>query len=482
MLTEDEVKDQLAGYFGWLDSVTAEPVAGTAAGAAPNGHRRHWGLAAAAALLVVAIAGVAVARSVDHDGNVRSIPGPSDDTAAPDAASTVPPTSASSTAVPSTASPTTAPPTSAAPSTEAPAAQLTVADIAAERYAALAAYDSVSFTVQVDEEYGGGPDTATTSVRYVTLLNDGTVWATGEEPGYFNSYDPATGVGRIQTLMPDGTLGYMELAGLSDNSVPLMTMLGGIDPATGGWRPDEPVTAGSEDGRDVWRVVRDWDGQIDEWTIDRESGLIVRYEVDWAVASDGRRGHRTVVLSDVRPGATLPPEFPGTPADTATVSIQGDPAAFHPLTLAEAAAQFGPSFVAPASFASGARVTFSSFDNPPAEGVEGAFATTELLVQMTAMEGFARTTVGIWKTMLPAGADVPPGFVVVGDALCRSADGAVCDTMPRAADELAEGAWAGVRYHVDGAAVTASRDGIQVTLAAPTAELALELAETLSTI
>ena len=364
------------------------------------------------------------------------------------------------------------------------------AEMEAERIAALSSFDSVSFTATVSEQYDGQPENTTNHTNDVVLRNDGSLWATGDTI-LMNSFDAATGVARLHFVQADGSSAYQEVVGWTDNSVPLMTMLGGVDP-TGPVDVLDGATieATTLDGRDVWRVGRtlamDGDEQTDTWTVDRATGLIVGYDVDWVYDGASRHARRSVVISDVVLGAELPPEFPGSFPEGAVVDRSGDPNGFRLATVAEAATAFGDGFVLPADLANDARITLRTYDSNLSDPVEvaagnsGEVVAPTISVEIITRVGFTRTVTTLTK-MRPPLTGVPGGYMLVGDALCPTSDGVTCRTWSEES-EITAGDWAGASSNLEQTSISAERDGITLSVNAPTAEEALALANSLTSV
>jgi hypothetical protein len=449
----------------------------------PTGARRRLLTLATAASLVVAIGLVAVIARREPTTVEPAEPVSPAMTidSEPSATQAVSPDSAGATNDP----PDTAASAPTPPSTPDPASAMDA--LVTERRAALAAYESVSFTAVVDEEYDGRPDMSTTRRNQVVLQANGSLYATGDS-FIANSYDAATGIARAHFRNPDGTETYQEVVGLADNGVPLMTMLGSLDPtAPLGEEPDAEVTDGVFDGRSAWIVERDLGGQIDRWTVDRTSGLVLEYFVEWTFDEvSGAQARRTVHLTDVETALPMPPEFPYEFPAGVEVQRSGDPDGFRSLTLADAAAVFGPGLVAPADLPADSVITARSQDtswsvpDPTAPSGSAELAMVSASTEITIREGFSRTTLYLNVLRSQPGATPPPGWIDARDGACPSANGLECDNA--SGDDvgvLSRGAWAGVNYGIQHGNLSASRDGVSLSISAGSDERALALAESL---
>lgn len=418
---------------------------------------RGWVVAATAAVLAATLTtGVLVARSTsDRSRPATSRPGPTSTPSEPVATSS-PPTTAPSEPEPDTAS--------------------TWTDVSRARWEALSGFDSVSFTVDVTERYAANPEQDSTNTRHVTLRSDGSVWSTGDGL-IFNSYDATTGIARLHARQPDGSILAEQVAGETGNSIAFL-MLGGTDP-TGGihWSPDAVVSAGTHDGRPAWTLTQTIDDQIDTWTIDQPTGLIVGHETDWTYAGTAR-AHRSVSLTDLRTGVELPAEFPGELPPDADVQQIGDPSSKR-LTLDEAAAQFGSGFVVPGTLPPDSTVVADTF-GPTDPATDQTFPSTQVSVTITLADGFARSTLVLTKLRAPDDG-IPAGFVAVDDRVCRSDDGTTCAGRPGDL-VITSGAWAGTTAAMNGLTLVAERDGVILNIVAADATAALAIADTLTSL
>ena len=212
-----------------------------------------------------------------------------------------------------------------------------------------------------------------------------------------------------------------------------MVMLGSLDPTSASWSEDAAVTTGSSNGRDTWHVSQSMsapndatDPQTDTWTIDRTTGFVVGYELDWSYDDTGRRAHRSVTLSNLRTGVSLPAEFPGSFPEGATVDRSGDPN-IRPTTLAEAAAEFGSGLVAPTNppvtraLSTSSAAQLGPFGAPPVTDPTRPLPQ-DIRVELTALNGFTRTTLHLHKVREWRRSSRRLD-ITIDDALCRSDDG-----------------------------------------------------------
>jgi len=154
----------------------------------------------------------------------------------------------------------------------------------------------------------------------------------------------------------------------------------------------------------------------------------------------------------------LPANFPGAFPEGATVERSGDPAAFTTLSLADAVAEFGQPVFAPADVSPTSRSSIQTM--PTGEQASGDPAEVRIL-RIEVPVGFTRSYISI--TDYSELADpLPTNSSVL--AISRHLDG---------------GALAGQPYDVSGAALTIFASPLSITVDAPTAEIALQLANSL---
>jgi hypothetical protein len=326
----------------------------------------------------------------------------------------------------------------------------------------------------------------------LTLLADGSMWAEFDSGG-FASFDPTSGESRSVIVMPDGNEVYQLIEGWTENSTGMSILLG-QDPA----RTLSEATQMSEveiaetvhDGRPAWRIdaimslqtrpgsiageqaetpVAETDEQVETFVVDQATGLIVSSMLEWQGTPESRV-RRTSELLDLELVDELPAAFPGEFPDGVRVDRSGDPSAFRPATLAEAAEWFGTGFVAPPEIAEDTTIFLTE-----SEWDEGDLQTVrQKTVEIRAREGFAT----IWwatisKNEPSPGGPVPDGQLLVDGALCRDVDrDGGCDTFPSDAEPISTGALADAPLFQDGRYLSIELGGIRVGIQGyPSSEL-----------
>jgi hypothetical protein len=314
---------------------------------------------------------------------------------------------------------------------------VTIADIVDAQRQALKNLNGFSATATLTEPGPNGEPT-TRTVRY-TLVADGSFYAdTG--PGTFGSYDPTTGIVLGAFRDQDGGLSYQEIAGQSDNSLPL-GILGGYDPTMvvqRGFGNPPAIREVTFNGRQAWEVTTedaydtdDGVGQVVQRSvqvIDQELGLIVSNETSM-IDPDSRR---SAALSDIDIVDSMPEAFPGTFPDGAVVQRDGNAATALPATLDDVAEAFGPTVPLPTAFAEGTisenagPATIIVTNSPTAIGNAAEnpeTAATYISAEFIVREGFVTTSLTISAQALQTGAVAPDGYAVVDGFLCDDPDG-----------------------------------------------------------
>ncbi len=175
-------------------------------------------------------------------------------------------------------------------------------------------------------------------------------------------------------------------------------------------------------------------------------------------------------------GVELPAEYPGSFPPDAPVERSGDPAAFRPVSVAEAAAAFGDGLAVPAELPDTARITVSTqpVTGESIDGQEGEVFATDVGVTITVPEGFARTTIEYHKFRPVPGVTHGFGMIPAGDGLCFTGPDGGCSTTD-SPTVLAAGALAGQPYETQGAgtAISINTGNHTLYINAPTIEHAL---------
>jgi hypothetical protein len=448
--------------------------------AAPHLARRHrWPVFAGA--LAVAAAAVALVAVVRDDPSPSVGPNTSESSTA--VSTTVPATSVAST-VPST--------------TISVDDQL--ADVAVSVTAALSTFDSFRATATLHRISNGIPADPTvtvlvdetTSVNTITLFADGSMWSEGDQ-FLWTAYDATTGVSRAAFRGMDGATAYQEVVGWTDNSTPLLMMLGSMpvmqfdglfDPTV------EEVT--SHLGRPAWRITSTlgfgaggsldpasdgYSEQTDAYTVDQQTGLLVAFRS--TNTHDGVEDLTEMRLDDLETDVQMPVDFPGVFPEGAVVDRSGDPNGFVPLTIEQAAAQFGFGFVAPVLDDERPRVWLAEQGRVFADN--GSQLATMRRATIEWYDGFARSSIEISVSVAVAGSALPEGFVLIDGLLCRSLDGEHCVGFGQPS-EITAGALAGAPSSFEGSWLTISNGPVQVVINAPSPEAALAIANSLTTV
>lgn len=394
---------------------------------------------------------------------------------------------------------TTAPATSLDPTTVPPTAQSVddqLADISTAANAALSTFDSLRATATLHRISNGIPadptvtvhTDETTLVNTITLFADGSMWSEGEQ-FLWTGYDTTTGVSRAAFVGVDGGTAYQEVVGWTDNSTPLLMMLGhapvmqfeGLSNPT----VDE-VT--SHLGRPAWRITssfgagassdpaNDFGEQHEEYTIDQQTGLIVAFRQSFE--HDGVVDLIESRLDDLVTDVKMPVGFPGVFPEGAAVDRSGDPDGFVPLTLEQAAAQFGFGFVAPVLNGEQPRVWVREQPTNDQQGTQ-----TGVMYQATIewYQGFVKSSVSITKTVPIEGIPPEDGYAIVDGLLCWTVDGVHCVGFGEPSD-ITAGALARVPSMFEGSWLTISNGPVQLTISAASPEAALAIANSFTTV
>ena len=290
--------------------------------------------------------------------------------------------------------------------------------------------------------------------------------------------------------MPSGDMYYQLIEGWTDNSTGLSIMLGS-DPARllGETAPYSRVvvTETTHDQRPAWQIEsmmnaggapvdQDVATQTERFVVDQATGLIVVSSVEWQ-GTPQDRVRRSSELIDIERVSEMPAGFPGEFPEGAQIDRSGDPNAFRPATLDEAAAWFGPGFFAPANVPAGTTIFLNEYewesDNP-----ESALNKS---VQISAREGFATP----WSMYLskdepgPGGA-TPDGQLLIDGTLCRDFDqDATCDVLQGDAQALDNPAFADFWLYGEPPTLVLERNGLRIAVTGSSLIDARSIAETL---
>lgn len=354
-----------------------------------------------------------------------------------------------------------------------------IAEIDADRVSHLRTLAGFSATVRQEtlilDTDGTAIETQPGRDSRVTLLADGSMWADFASGG-FASYDPATGQSRGAFTNEDGTTMYQLIEGWTENSTGLNILLG-HDPAqllteTATWSSID-ISSTTHDGRRAWRVESTANArsmpyeqsgsspQTSTFIIDQETGLIVSSSVEWQATAE-QRHRQSSELIDLEIVAALPEEFPGTFPDGAAVDRSGDPNAFRPASLQEAADWFGSGFVAPTDVPPSTRIFLTEQDLQFDDGESVRLR----MVEIRAREGFVTPwQFTISKQELAPGAPIPESFAVVDGALCPDSDhDDQCDVIANEVAPIEQGALAGYVLSGDPSYLSLERAGIRITI------------------
>jgi len=417
-----------------------------------HAHRLRRGLAVTGALaaMIALVGGLLVVRSETDDGartgGVDTIPvAPIPATTAP----TAPDTAPAVTPPPATSVDATV--VSTAPPTASVEPGLTVEDVRAMQATALRALSG--FTAAVTKTvFDPVTSEPTEETAQVTLLADRSLWVDRGLRGW-GSYDPLTHIVRGAFAMPDGTIGYQEIVGQSDGSLPLSILVGHDPTQLALALPEDPARGNSTDviettfeGRPVWEItaIQSFDPpcfepcspevpttrieQTEVSTIDQETGIVIRKSM---TSTEPNAQPQLSVLRDTRVVESMPTEFPGTFPDDAVVDRSGDPNAIAigglpgVQALADAIGIAIPVPTGPAGMTISTMQNDGMFSDPDGTNVPGRFHT----IETASTDGFLTTAAVRVMFSAPVGdGPVPAGQTVVDGLYCRSAtDDGVCD-------------------------------------------------------
>jgi hypothetical protein len=471
-----------------IEQRAATTSAGLHGGAAPPDRRRWAPVVLAVAVVIVAIAGVVLAlpeRSPTPTLRTGETVELGTVAAPPTQPATSVPSPPGATAPPSEE--TASDPTVAAPTTLAlPPRDVSLdgdtesvlAAIDADRIDKLRELDGFTATVRQQTETlrdDGSPiETQSGFGSRTTLLADGSMW-TELDGGGFASYDAATGESRGAIPMPTGDTYYQLIEGWTDNSTGLSIMLGS-DPARLLSDATQMSTVVIEetihDQRAAWSIRTTMDvtisavdpdasPQTETFVVDQATGLIVASSLEWQ-ASPQERIRRTSELVDLELTDAMPAQFPGQFPDGAQIDRSGDPAAYRPATLSDAAEWFGPGFVAPPEVPVGTTIFLAEY-----EGETGnPQSVRSRNVEIRAREGFATLWTVFLSTDVPgSGGSIPDGQLLVDGTLCRDVDDdGTCDVLPSDSEPIANTAVADFSVYDAPPFLTLERNGIRVSV------------------
>ena len=305
----------------------------------------------------------------------------------------------------------------------------------------------------------------TTTTNTVTFMGDGRMWFEGDS-FIWGSFDPATGTVRGEYADPDGSEHYQQIDGWADNTTGINIMFGyNPVPVPASFADDAVVEDVVQLDRPAWKLTMTSSilspgataASVETSVVDQATGLVVAHS-STNPQSDGTTFSQESEFTSLSVGVELPANFPGAFPEGATVERSGDPAAFTTLSLADAVAEFGQPVFAPADISPTSRSSIQTM--PTGEQASGEPAEVRSL-RIEVPVGFARSYISI--TDYSALADpLPTNSSVL--AMSRHLDG---------------GALAGQPYDVSGATLTIFASPLSITVDAPTAELALQLANSL---
>lgn len=307
-----------------------------------------------------------------------------------------------------------------------------------------------------------------------TLLADGSMW-TDIDGGGFASYDATTGESRGAIVMPSGDTYYQLIEGWTENSTGMSIMLG-HDPtrmlAEIGAPGSVTVQATDFDGRPAWTVETTYspamgdpngsDTQTETFTVDQATGLMVASSIEWE-ARPGETLRRVSELFDLEVTDEMPGAFPGQFPEGAQIDRSGDPTAFRPTTLTEAAAWFGPGFVSPPEVPAGTTIFVTEYEwetgNPQ--------TARSRIVEIRAREGFATPwSIMIFKDEPGPDGTVPDGHLLVDGSLCVDFDDdGICGVGPPSESESIDNeALAGFSLLGEPPSLVMERNGVRIAI------------------
>jgi hypothetical protein len=391
--------DEITGAHDHVPSATTIELT-----AATTTARRRWAIAllgAAAAIAAVVLLAVRHEPDpIDPVAPVASDP----DTAAP--STTAPATVAPprpTTVVPTTPATTTPPTTDPTPLSDAEASAA-LAQLEANRSAALRRLTSIGFDVQRTTTYPDGrvydDGSPTAGSVHVVLRNDGSAAVVSDSFGV-SYYDAITGTARASYTDADGNPAYQEIVGQADGSVALGVPTGltnGVVTSIAQLRDGLiGITDDVIDGRSTWRVDQrtedlvagDGSTSLQQTWIDQATGITVQTTTSGQMAINDVPLDETITLTHLEPGAALPADFPNPFPTDAAVASSGDPSAFGPITDDLARAEFDRPILVPglpADQVSIARMNFGTTDG-------GTEMSPSLVARW--FDGFVRTELRI---------------------------------------------------------------------------------------
>ncbi len=324
-----------------------------------SSHRRWMILSVGAAAAIAAIVVLAVRREPDSIDpvapatiatTVTTVHATVDAITVPTApATTVAPTTAPTTVVPSVM-------------TDADAAAA-LAAFDAERSEALRGITTIGFRVHGSTTFPDGQMYDDGSIRdtdgvELVFRNDGSAAIVSDTFGV-SYYDAAAGIARAVFTDAAGQPAYQEVVGQANGSMGVGVPTGlvnGIITSISQLRPGlVAIVDDVLDGRPAWRidqltenlVARDGSMSRQQTWIDQATGITVQTHTSGSTSIDDVALDEIITLTDLEPGTPMPADFPNPFPAEATVAVSGDPTAFAPITLDQAAAEFDAPLLVP---------------------------------------------------------------------------------------------------------------------------------------
>lgn len=391
-----------------FDEITGRVAAGTDAVTIELEHptaptRRRWALGVVGA--AAAITSIVILANRHEPAGIDPVAPPTSEAVD---ASTVPATSATSVAP--TEPPTT--PVDTVPPTTVPAvmsdtdATAALAQLDAARTEALRGFTSIGFDVERTATYPDGRVYDDGGARpggrmHVVLRNDGSAAVVSESFGT-SYYDATAGTAQAMYTGADGQSAYQEIVGQADSSVALGVPTG---LANGVITPIAQLSSGLVaitddvlDGRPVWRVDQQFElvqgstSPQQTW-IDQATGITVQTHTSGMMAIDDTPLDEIITLTALEPGAPMPDGFPALFPPGAVVSTSGDPTAFGPIAIDQAAAEFDAPILVPTL--AGDQVSVERMNFGTADGTATGAPVIAPVLHVRWFDGFVRTELRI---------------------------------------------------------------------------------------